>query len=91
VSGKTVLNQILKEAWYDTQMGPRPIKALAQDNKQSSRREHSFSPGLQTTVFHDDICTIKACVMEDIGISYTCENIYILSDKQTLKPLSVPR
>jgi hypothetical protein len=24
-----VLNQILKEAWFDTHMGPRPIKALA--------------------------------------------------------------
>jgi len=24
-----VLNQTLKEAWFDTHMGPRPIKALA--------------------------------------------------------------
>jgi hypothetical protein len=29
VSGTTFLNQILMEAWFDTQMGPRPIKALA--------------------------------------------------------------
>jgi hypothetical protein len=29
VSVTTVLNQILNEAWFDTQMGPRPIKALA--------------------------------------------------------------
>jgi hypothetical protein len=29
VSGTTVLNQILKQAWFDTQMGPRLIKALA--------------------------------------------------------------
>jgi hypothetical protein len=34
---------------------------------------------------------IKACVMEDIDKSYTCGNIYILSEKWPLKPLNVPR
>jgi len=29
VSGTTFLNQILMEAWFDAQMGLRPIKALA--------------------------------------------------------------
>jgi hypothetical protein len=29
VSDTGVLNQILKEAWFDTHMGPRLIKALA--------------------------------------------------------------
>jgi hypothetical protein len=47
-----------------------------------SRRGHSFSLGLHTTVFQAEIYDIKACRMEDIEKGYTGRNIYFLSDSQ---------
>jgi RNase H. len=46
------------------------------------KRWHSFSLGLHTTIFVAEICTIKACIMENIEKGYTGKNIYILSDSQ---------
>jgi hypothetical protein len=47
-----------------------------------SRRGHSFSLGLHTTVFQAEIYAIKACIMEYIEKGCTGRNIYILSDSQ---------
>jgi hypothetical protein len=47
-----------------------------------SRKGHSFSLGLHSTVFQAEIYAIKACIMENIEKGYTGRNIYILSDSQ---------
>jgi hypothetical protein len=47
-----------------------------------SRRGHSFSLGLHTTVFQAEMYAIKACIMENIQKGYTGRNICILSDSQ---------
>jgi ribonuclease HI len=47
-----------------------------------SRRGHSFSLGLHTTVFQAEIYAIKACIMQNIEKGYTGRNIFILSDSQ---------
>jgi hypothetical protein len=47
-----------------------------------SRRGHSFSLGLHTTVFQAKIYAIKACIMGKIEKGYICRNIYIPSDSQ---------
>jgi hypothetical protein len=46
------------------------------------RRGHSFSFGIQTTIFQVEIYAIKACIMQNIEKGYTGRNIYILSDGQ---------
>jgi hypothetical protein len=48
----------------------------------ASRKGHSFSLGLHSTVFQAEIYAIKACIMENIEKGYTGRNIYILSDSQ---------
>jgi ribonuclease HI len=48
----------------------------------SSRRGHSFSLGLHTTVFQAEIYATKACIMENTENGYTGRNIHILSDSQ---------
>jgi hypothetical protein len=47
-----------------------------------SRRGHSFSLGLHTTIIWAEIYATKACVMENIEKGYTGRNIYILSNSQ---------
>jgi ribonuclease HI len=52
------------------------------------RRGHSFSLGLDTTVFQAKIYAIKVCIMENKEKSYTGRNIYIPSDsKAAIKAL----
>jgi hypothetical protein len=47
-----------------------------------SRRGHSFSLGLPTTVFQAEIHAIKARIMKNTEKGYTGRNIYILSGSQ---------
>jgi ribonuclease HI len=57
--------------------------------KCGSKRGHSSSLGLHTTVFQAEIYAIKACIMENIEKGYKGRNIYILSDSQaTIKALN---
>jgi hypothetical protein len=57
---------VLKRAWSGTWMGPRPIDTGAGVYIWSSRRRHSFIPGLHTTVFQAKMFTIKIHVMKNI-------------------------
>jgi ribonuclease HI len=50
--------------------------------KWGSRRGHSFSLGLYTTVFQVEIYAIKASIKENIEKDYKGRNIYILSGSQ---------
>jgi hypothetical protein len=53
-----------------------------------TRRGHSFSLGLHTTVFQAEISATKACRMENIEKGHTGRNIYILSNSRpTIKAL----
>jgi hypothetical protein len=47
-----------------------------------SRRGHSFSLGLHTTVFQAEIYAIKVCNIENTEKGYKGRNIYIVSDSQ---------
>jgi len=56
------------------------------------RRKLSFSFGQYTTVFLEGVCTIKACILENINRNYNNRNIYILPDRQTtIKALTLSR
>jgi hypothetical protein len=56
MSDRMDLIQIIKEAWSGTRTGPRPIEGTgAGVYKWSSRKGHSFSLGLHTTVFQAEI------------------------------------
>jgi hypothetical protein len=76
--------QTIKGVWSGIQTGPRPIRHCAGVYKGGSRRVHSFSLWLQTTLFQGEICTIKACLIENIENGCTCKNVYSLSDNQAV-------
>jgi len=46
------------------------------------RGGQNFIHGIHSTKFQAEICTVKACTMENIENGYTGKNIYILSNSQ---------
>jgi hypothetical protein len=45
-------------------------------------RKLSFSLGKYTKVLQAEVCSIKACAVENLARDYKNRNIYILSDSQ---------
>ena len=57
--------------WSGIQMGPRPVQTLVLGVSWSLSREHSFSLGLNGTLFQAAMYNIKICIMENIEKVYT--------------------
>jgi len=75
--------QTTKWTCSGTQTGTRPIKVTGTGvYRWCWRGGQNFIHGIHSTKFQAEICTVKACTMENIENGYTGKNIYILSNSQ---------
>jgi len=56
-----------------------------------SRREHTFSLGLHTTLFQAELHIIKACVMENTEKGYEGTSIFYSTVRQPSSPWTASR